>query len=94
MTARLASAPVASWRQSPFTRRLVLYQDTIARGHEVQPLTGVRAEVHPASSGMRGTRFLTIIGPGFAWTQRSDVLHEGRCRKFAAKINAATGTAR
>jgi hypothetical protein len=54
----------------------------------------VRAEVHPAATGMRGTRFLTIIGPGFAWTQRSDVLHEGRCRKFAAKINATAGTAR
>jgi hypothetical protein len=94
MTASMASAPVASWRQGPLTRRLVLYQDTIARGHEVQPLTGVRAEVHPAASGVRGTRFLTIIGPGFAWTQRSDVLHEGRCRKFAAKINAAAGTAR
>ena len=94
MTASTAAAPVASWRQSPFTRRLVLYQDTIARGHEVQPLTRVRAEVHPAASGMRGTRFLTIIGPGFAWTQRSDVLHEGRCRKFAARINATAATAR
>jgi hypothetical protein len=93
MTATMATAPVAAWRQSPFTRRLVLYHDTIARGHEVQPLTGVRAEVHPAASGVRGTRFLTIIGPGFAWTQRSDVLHERRCRKFAAKINAAAGTA-
>jgi hypothetical protein len=94
MTASVASAPVASWRQSPFTRRLVLYQDTIARGHEVQPLTCVRAEVHPAASGMRGIRFLTVIGPGFAWTQRSDVLHEGRCRKFAARINATAATAR
>jgi hypothetical protein len=44
----MVSAPVASWRQSPFTRRLVLHRDTIARGHEVQPLTCVRAEVHPA----------------------------------------------
>jgi hypothetical protein len=94
MTASMASAPVASWRQGPFTRRLVLYRDTIARGHEVQPLMGVHAEVHLAGSGMRGTRFLTIIGPGFAWTQRSDVLHEGRCRKFAAKINATAATAR
>ena len=94
MTASMVGAPVASWRQSPFTRRFVLYQDTIARGHEVQPLRGVRAEVHPAASGMRGTRFLTIIGPGFAWTQRSDVLNEGRCRKFAAKINTAAGTVR
>lgn len=94
MTASMASGPVASWRQSPLTRRLVLYQDMIARGREVQPLTGVRAEVHPAASGVRGTRFLTIIGPGFAWTQRSNVLHEGGCRKFAAKINAAAGTAR
>ena len=72
----------------------MLYQDTIARGHEAQPLAGVRAAVHPAGSGMRGTRFLTIIGPGFAWTQRSDVLHEVRCRKFAAKINAAAATGR
>jgi hypothetical protein len=94
MTASVAGATVASWRQSPFTRRFVLYQDTIARGHDVQPLTGVHAEVHPAGSGMRGTRFLTIIGPGFAWTQRSDVLHEGRCRKFAAKINATAATGR
>ena len=94
MTASMVSAPVASWRQGPFSRRLVLYQDTIARGHEVQPLTCVRAEVHPAASGMRGTRFLTIIGPGFAWTQRSDVLHERRCRKFAARINATAATAR
>ena len=94
MTASTASAPVASWRQGPFTRRLVLCQDTIARGHDVQPLTGVHAEVHPAASGMRGTRFLTIIGPGFAWTQRSDVLHERRCREFAAKINTAAATAR
>jgi hypothetical protein len=93
MTASVADATVASWRQSPFTRRFVLYQDTIARGHEVQPLMGVHAEVHPAGSGMRGTRFLTIIGPGFAWTQRSDVLHEGRCRKFAAEINATATTA-
>jgi hypothetical protein len=90
----MARTPVASWRQSPITRRLVLYQDTIARGHDVQPLTGVRAEVHPAASGMRGIRFLTIIGPGFSWTQRSDVLHEGGCRRFAAKINATAGTAR
>ena len=87
MTASMAGAPVASWRQGPLTRRFMLYQDTIARGHEVQPLMGVRAEVHPAGSGMRGMRFLTIIGPGFAWTQRSDVLHQGRCRKFAAKIS-------
>ena len=94
MTASMAGAPVASWRQGPFTRRFMLYQDTIARGHEVQPLMGVRAEVHPAGSGMRGMRFLTIIGPGFAWTQRSDVLHQGRCRKFAAKINATAATAR
>ena len=94
MTATMAGAPVASWRQSPFTRRFVLNQDTIARGREVQPLTGVRAEVHPAGSGMRGTRFLTIIGPGFAWTQRSDVLHERRCRRFAAKINTTAATAR
>ena len=94
MTASTAGAPVASWRQGPFTRRFMLYQNTIARGHDVQPLTGVRAEVHPAGSGMRGTRFLTIIGPGFAWTQRSDVLHQGRCRKFAAKVNATAGTAR
>ena len=94
MTASMAVAPVASWRQSPFTRRLVLYEDTIVRGHEVQPLTGVRAEVHPTASGMRGRRFLTIIGPGFAWTQRSDVLHQGRCRKFATKLNTAAGTAR
>jgi hypothetical protein len=72
----------------------VLYQDTIARGHEVPPLAGVRAEVHPSSSGMKETRFLTIIGPGFAWTQCSDVLHEGRCRKFAAKINATAATPR
>jgi hypothetical protein len=43
---------------------------------------------------MRGTRFLTIIGPGFAWTQRSDVLHERRCRTFAAKINTTAATAR
>jgi hypothetical protein len=43
---------------------------------------------------MRGTRFLTIIGPGFAWTQRSDVLHERWCRTFAAKINATAATAR
>ena len=94
MTASMAAAPVASWRQSPFTRRFMLYQDTIAHGHEVQPLTGVRAEVHPAASGLRGTRVLTISGPGFAWMQRSDVLHEGRCRKFAAKINATAATAR
>jgi hypothetical protein len=72
----------------------VLCQGTIARGHDVQPLTGVRAEVHPAASGMRGTRFLTIIGPEFSWTQRSDVLHEHRCRKFAAKINATAATGR
>jgi hypothetical protein len=94
MTASTAGAAVASWRQSPFTRRFVLCRDTIARGHEVQPLTGVHAEVHPAASGMRGTRFLTIIGPGFAWTQRSDVLHQDRCRKFVAKINATAATAR
>ena len=94
MTATMASAPVASWRQGPFTRRLVLYQDTIVRGHEVQPLTCVNAEVHPAASGMRGARFLTIIGPGFSWTQRSDVLHERRCREFAAKINTTAATAR
>jgi hypothetical protein len=50
-----ASTRLASWRQSPFTRRLVLYQDTIARGHEVQPLTCVRAEVQPVASGVRGT---------------------------------------
>jgi len=76
-----------------YAGRFLLYQDTIARGHEVQPLTCVRAEVHPAASGMRGTRFLTIIGPGFAWTQRSDVLHQGRCREFAAKINATAAAA-
>jgi hypothetical protein len=73
---------------------MLLCQDTIARGHDVQPLMGVHAEVHPAANGMRGTRFLTIIGPGFAWTQRSDVLHERRCRTFAAKINATVATAR
>ena len=39
-------------------------------------------------------RFLTIIRPGFAWMQRSDVLHAARCRKFAAKINATAATAR
>lgn len=94
MTATRAGAPVASWRQGPFTRRFVLCQGTIARGREVQPLMGVHAEVHPAASGIRGIRFLTVIGPGFAWTQRSDVLHERRCRNFAAKINATAATAR
>ena len=89
-----ADLPVASLRQSPFSRKFVLYPDRIARGHEVQPLTCVRAEVSAAASGMRGTRFLTIIGPGFAWTQRSDVLREGRCRRFVAKVNATAATAR
>lgn len=86
--------PVASLRQSPFNRKFVLYPDRIAHGHEMQPLTGVRAEVSAAASGMRGTRFLTIIGPTFAWTQRSDVLNEGRCRRFAAKVNATSARAR
>ncbi len=90
----MADGPVASWRRGPFTRRFVLCQGTIARGHEVQPLMGVHAEVHPTASGMRGIRFLTVIGPGFAWTQRIDVLHERRCRSFAAKINATAATAR
>ena len=89
-----ADLPVASLRQSPFSRKFVLYPDRIARGHEVQPLTCVRAEVSAAASGMRGTRFLTIIGPGFAWTQRSDVLREGRCRRFVAKVNATAAGAR
>jgi len=89
-----ADLPVASLRQSPFSRKFVLYPDRIARGHEVQPLTCVRAEVSAAASGMRGTRFLTIIGPGFAWTQRSDVLREGRCRRFVAKVNATAARAR
>jgi hypothetical protein len=85
---------VASLRQGPFNRKFVLYQDRIARGHEMHPLTGVRAEVSAAASGMRGTRFLTIIGPTFAWTQRSDVLNEGRCCRFAAKVNAAAARGR
>jgi hypothetical protein len=51
MTATIASAPVASWRQSPFTRRLVLYQDTIARGHEVQPLMACARRCIPLPAG-------------------------------------------
>ena len=89
-----ACPPVASLRPSPVNRKFVLYPDRIVHGHEMQPLTGVRAEVSAAASGMRGTRFLTIIGPRFSWTQRSDVLNEGRCRRFAARVNAAAATAR
>ena len=37
---------------------------------------------------------MIIIGPEFAWTQRSDILHQGKCRKFAAKINAAAAAVR
>jgi len=87
-----ADPRVASLRQSPVNRKFVLYPDRIVCGHEVQPLTGVRAEVSAAASGMRGIRVLTIIGPGFAWTQRSDVLNQGRCRRFAAKVNATAAT--
>jgi hypothetical protein len=89
-----AYPPVASLRQSPVNRKFVLYPDRIVHGHEMQPLTGVRAEVSAAASGMKGMRFLTIIGPTFSWTQRSDVLNEGRCRRFAAKVNATAATAR
>jgi hypothetical protein len=89
-----ADLPVASLRQGPFNRKFVLFPDRIARGHEVQPLTCVHAEVSAAARGMIGMRFLTIIGPGFAWTQRSDVLNEGRCRRFAAKVNATAVRAR
>lgn len=89
-----ADLPVASLRQGPFSRKFVLYPDRIARGHEVQPLTCVRAEVSAAASGIKGKRVVTIIGPGFAWTQRSDVLRQGRCGRFVAQVNATAARPR
>jgi len=69
-------------------RRITLYPDRIERGRKSYPLAGVCADVSASGGSLTGTRFLTISGPEFSWTQRSDALFEGKCRKFAARVNA------
>jgi hypothetical protein len=83
---------IARLRQG-LMRPITLYPDRIERGHTSYPLTGVHADVSAAGGGLTGSRFITITGPGFAWTQRTDTLFEGACRRFAAKVNAAAALA-
>jgi hypothetical protein len=91
MNTQTQTQRIARLRQG-LMRPITLYPNRIERGHKTYPLTGVHAEV-TAAGGMTGTRFITITGPGFAWTQRTDTLFESMCRRFAAKVNAAAAAA-
>jgi hypothetical protein len=88
MTKTTASEPkIASIRQG-FLPGFTLYAGRIEHKGKSFPLNGVHAEVSSAGGAFGGSRFLTISGPGFSWSQRSDAFFEGRARKFAATVNA------
>lgn len=89
ITVNMPAEPLARLRVGKlFQARISLWPDRITRGRESHPLDGVSAEVAGAGSVFTSTRFLTVSGPGFAWSYQVDRALEHRARRFAALVNA------